>query len=252
MSSFDHRASGVGVHVRARTWPSLMVAAALSVLCAVAAVLGVRTVVAELTRGPTEAELAAAAQEEVAERWRTWPAGRVFPESLAYSAEQGGEERARRVGISPLTGCAPAVDEEVRQALREAGCRAVLRATYLDALGGVVVSVGVVVLPDEPRAQRVALAFPQGGSAVPGLRAVPFKGTVAERFTDAGRQAGSVRQAGPYVVLTTAGQSDGRPARAVREQRPAIFAFAPDLGEQVLERLSEPRVPDCAEEGWRC
>ncbi|MET9336968.1 hypothetical protein [Nonomuraea sp. NPDC003804] len=235
-----------------RAWPSLVVTSALALICAITAGVAASASGAELTRGPTQAELENAAKREVAERWHSWPAGKIFPATLPYIAEQGGQERARRVGIARSTGCAGAVDAKAAAALRKAGCRGVLRATYLDALQGVVVTVGVVALPDELRAVRAKKVFPISGRPVPGLRPVAFEGTVTDRFTAQGRQAGSVRQAGPYLVLTTAGQVDGRPARAVGEQRPAVFAFAADLGERVLAELSTPRVPQCGAKGWRC
>ncbi|NUO96821.1 MAG: hypothetical protein HOW59_02710, partial [Nonomuraea sp.] len=207
----------------------------------------------ELTRGPSAAELRAASVREAAGRWRAWPAGRVFPSGLPYAAEQGGQERAKRIGISPETGCGDeSVDAKAVGALRAAGCLGVLRATYIDALRGVLVTIGVVALPDEPRAAQARSAFADNGKPVPGVRPLAFRGTVAERFTSAMRQAGSVRQSGPYVVLTTAGQVDGRPASTAGEPRPSIFAFATELSERVLADLSTPRMPDCAAKEWRC
>ncbi|HEX4817718.1 MAG TPA: hypothetical protein VFV66_33680 [Nonomuraea sp.] len=235
----------------ARPWPTLVVASALTLICAVAAGVAGSAAGTELTRGPTAAELRAAAQREVAERWRTWPAGRIFPATLPYSAEQGGQERASRVGISPQTSCS-AVDAEAAAVLRASGCRGLLRATYIDALRGVLVTVGVAVLPDEPRAARARSAFAEGGKAVPGLRPLAFRDTVADRFGPDVRQAGAVRQAGSYVVLSTAGEVDGRPGAAVGEPRPALFSFAGELSEHVLTGLSRPAMPDCAAEEWRC
>ncbi|MFG6196353.1 hypothetical protein [Nonomuraea sp. JJY05] len=235
----------------ARPWPTLVVASALTLVCAVAAGVSGSAAGTELTRGPSAAELQTAARREVAERWRTWPSGRIFPATLPYSAEQGGRERASRIGISPGTACDP-VDPKAAKALHKAGCKGLLRATYIDALRGVLVTIGVVALRDEPDAVRAKAAFSDSGKPVPGLHPLPFRGTVADRFTPDVRQAGSVRQAGPYLVLTTAGQVDGRPADAADEQRPAIFAFATEISERVLTDLSTPRMPDCAAEEWRC
>lgn len=235
-----------------RPWPLIALACLLALASLAGAGFAATAMGAELARGPTRAELADAARAEVAARWRALPAGEIFPESVTYTAEQGGRERARRIGISRETACGPAVDSRVRRALRELGCRAVLRATYLDALGGVMVTVGVVVLPDEWSATRAKALFPVGGRPVPGVRALPFKGTVADRFTDAVRQAGSARSAGPYLLLTTAGQVDGRPASAVGDQRPGVFAFALTMGEQLLADLTRPRLPVCGEKEWRC
>ncbi|TMR94332.1 hypothetical protein EJK15_34660 [Nonomuraea basaltis] len=228
-----------------------MVASALTLICAVAAGVAGSAAGTELTRGPSTAELRAAAKREVAERWRTWPAGRIFPATVPYSAEQGGQERASRIGISPSTSC-DSVDAKAATALRDAGCRGLLRATYIDALRGVLVTIGVVALADELGAARAKSAFAAGGKPVPGLRPLAFRGTVAHRFTPGGRQAGSVRQTGPYLVLTTAGEVDGRPGVAVGEQRPAAFSFAAEISEHILTGLSTLKMPDCTAKEWQC
>jgi hypothetical protein len=235
-----------------RAWPSVVVASALTLIFAVVAGVAGGVSGAELTRGPSDAEIKQASVEETARRWQVWPAGKIFPAALRYIAEQGGEESARRVGVSTRTDCAAAVDAALRPALKEAGCRAVLRATYLDALQGVVVTIGVAAFPDQPSALAARAAFPPGGVPSPGLRALSFPHTVADRFTAAARQASSLAQAGPYLVLTTAGQVDGRPARSVGHQRSTIFAFTSDLEERILTTLATPARPDCAGKDWQC
>ncbi|GGL08788.1 hypothetical protein Sme01_12630 [Sphaerisporangium melleum] len=235
-----------------RAWPPLVVASALTLVCAVVAGVSAGAAGAELTRGPSAAEIRRASAEETARRWQAWPAGKIFPATLPYVSEQGGGEYARRVGISSRTDCSAAVDAALRIAMRDAGCRAVLRATYLDALQGVVVTVGVAAFPDQASALKARAAFPPGGVPSPGLRALAFPRTVADRFTAASRQASSIAHAGPYVVVTTAGQVDGRPARAVGRQRGTIFSFASDLAERVLATLTAPARPDCAGKDWQC
>ncbi|MER5624200.1 hypothetical protein [Streptosporangium sp. NPDC002544] len=237
---------------RRHSWPALVVASALTLFCAVVAGVATSAAGTELTRGPTQAELDRAALDEVARRWQAWPAGRVFPKTVRYAAEQGGEERARRVGISPETRCDDAVDAKLRKALREAGCLGILRATYIDALQGIVVTIGVAAFTDEIGATRAKAALPRGDRPSPGLRALAFPGTVTDRFVSAGRQAGLVRQAGPYVVMATVGQTDGRPASAVGEQRPTLFAFTGDIADRILADLTRPARPDCASAEWRC
>lgn len=227
-------------------------ASALTLFCAVVAGVATSAAATELTRGPTQAELDRAALDEVARRWQAWPAGRIFPKNVRYAAEQGGEEKAHRVGISPETRCDDAVDAKLRRALRQAGCLGILRATYIDALQGVVVTVGVAAFADEIGAARAKAALPRGDRPSPGLRALAFRGTVADRFVSAGRQVGLVRQAGPYVVMATVGQTDGRPARAVGEQRPTLFAFTGDIADRILADLSRPARPDCFAAEWRC
>ena len=235
-----------------RAWPFLMVTSALTLVCAIVAGVAASAAGNELTRGPNEEEIRRAAAEEVARRWWTWPAGRIFPDRLVYTTEQGGVERARRVGISSRTDCSAAVDAVLRPEFAAAGCRAVLRATYLDALQGIVVTLGVGVFPSEAAAARAAAAFPAPGRPAPGLRALAFPGTVADRFTAAGRQYGYLRQAGPYLVMATAGQVDGRPARSVGKRRESMFAFAGDMADRVLSTLATPETPDCTAPDWQC
>ncbi|WP_406312127.1 hypothetical protein OHA77_26225 [Streptosporangium sp. NBC_01639] len=233
-------------------WPMLAAASVLTLICAAMAWVASSTAGAELTRGPSQAELDRAAVDEMALRWQVWPAGRIFPDAVSYAAEQGGEESAHRVGISPETRCDRGVDTKLAGALRRAGCRGILRATYIDALQGIVVTVGVAAFPGEAGAAEARAALPRGGRPSPGLRALAFPGTVTDRFTAAGRQSSLVRQGGPYVVMTTIGQTDGRPGKAVGEQRPTMFAFAGDIADRVLADLTTPMRPDCLSEEWRC
>ncbi|GAA3105597.1 hypothetical protein GCM10017600_79480 [Streptosporangium carneum] len=237
---------------RRLAWPVLITASVLTLVCAAVAGVASSTAGAELTRGPNQAEVERAAAVEMAGRWLSWPAERIFPESIGYAAEQGGEERAHRVGISPETRCDRAVDAGLRETLRRAGCQGVLRATYLDALQGVVVTVGVAAFAGEKGAAAARAALPRTGRPSPGLRALAFRGTVTDRFTSAGRQGSLVRQAGPYVVMTTVGQVDGRPAKAVGEQRPTMFAFTGDIADRILADLSTPARPVCGSGRWRC
>ncbi|MBO3750890.1 hypothetical protein J5X84_32860 [Streptosporangiaceae bacterium NEAU-GS5] len=230
----------------------MVVTSALAFTCGLIALAAAVAAGAELTRGPSGAELRQAAATEVAQRWQTWPAGKIFPETIGYKGEQGGSERARRVGISSRIDCAAAVDAPLRAAVRAAGCLAIIRATYLDELQGIVVTLGVAAFPDPAAAATAKAVFPQAGKASPGLRALAFTGTVSDHFTAAVRQAGTIRQAGPYVVMTTAGQVDGRPARAIARQRPTLFTFTADLADSVAMTLATPATPDCAGEGWTC
>ncbi|MEV7808231.1 hypothetical protein AB0O28_35315 [Microbispora sp. NPDC088329] len=235
-----------------RTWPAVAVATAITVICAIAGGIAASAAVAELTRGPSAAELREARAAEVALRWERWPAGRIFPATLPYTSEQGGREQARRVGISPRTDCRGAVDSAIAGQMKDAGCRAILRATYLDALQGIVVTIGVAAFPDELKARSAIPIFPGDGSAAPGLRALAFPGTVTDRFTASGRQSLVLRAVGPYLVMTTAGQIDGRPARALGEQRETMFSFTEDLAEEVAASLTAPASPDCAAKEWQC
>jgi hypothetical protein len=229
-----------------------VVASALALICAVVAGVSASAAGAELTRGPSIAEIKRASADEVGRRWQIWPAGKIFPDSLPYVTEQGGTEKARRIGVSARTDCQAAVDAALRRAMRNARCEVILRATYLDALEGVIVTMGLAAFPDRTSAEAARTAFPHAGKPSPGLRALAFPGTVADRFTSAGRQHGYTRQEGPYVVIVTAGQVDDRPARAVGRQRDTLFTFTADLADRVLAGIATPLPPDCSAKEWRC
>ncbi|MFB4310496.1 hypothetical protein [Actinomadura sp. GTD37] len=221
---------------------------AASACATVLVVAGVR-LSAELTRGPTPAERAAATAAELSGRYRTWPAGRVFPAELPYTLGQSSPETARRVGIGTDTRCETAADDPLAGSLTARGCRAVLRATYLDQAQGLAVTVGVAVFPDERSAREAVAWFPDGAPR-PGLRALPFAGSVAARFGDAARQASAAAQRGPYVVAATAGYADGRPALRGAQADPA--ELAPQLARGVLRPLAAPAKVRCGDREWRC
>ncbi|MFE9100929.1 hypothetical protein ACGFJT_04055 [Actinomadura geliboluensis] len=217
--------------------------------CATVLVVAAVRLSAELTRGPTPAERAAAAAAEVAGRYRAWPAGRIFPAGIPYTLGQSSPATARRVGIGTDTRCAPAADDALARSLVVRGCRAVLRATYLDQTQGLAVTVGVAVFPDERSAREAAEWFPDRAPR-PGLRALPFEGSVAARFGDAARQASAAAQRGPYVVAATAGYADGRPA--LRGPLADFAELAPQLARAVLAPLATPAEVRCGDREWRC
>ncbi len=212
-----------------------------------------------LRREPTKVELQIAADKEVARRWEAWPARRVFPDRIGYRPGGDHTEYASRTGIVPDTGCVEGVDDQIAETIGRHGCRAVLRASYVDQLQGVVVTVGVVAFPDPWKADRAYKELPgsQGpdgsGTVRPALRAAAFPGTASARFTDDARQDRTIDRGGPYVVLTTSGQADGRPAAAVKKARPGEpFALAPQIGYAIARTLSARALPDCDRSEWRC
>lgn len=232
---------------------------ALLVACGhvVVSVLALSAVWSDATRPPTSAELRRAATAEVAQRWQRWPVGRIFPERLPYSpdgsirdpADGQQTEIAGRVGVAPASGCAEVIEPRIAVLLQAQGCRAVLRATYLDQLQGIVVTVGIAVFPDEWAAYRARLDVP--GEATT-LRSMPFPNTVTARFSDAARQSGSAERAGPYIVLTTSGYTDGRPAAATPKKREEIFDVAPQLATSIARSMSSQKLPDCTSREWMC
>ncbi|MDL4819044.1 hypothetical protein [Actinomadura opuntiae] len=225
----------------------LLIAAACATVLVVA---GVR-LAGELTRAPTPAERSAAVATEIGRRYRAWPAGRIFPAALRYTLDEGSAETARRIGIGTDTRCDTAVDPQLSASLTARGCQAVLRATYLDQAQGLAVTVGVAAFPDTASAHGAVAWFPPR-APTPGLRALPFAGTVTAQFGDAARQAAAAAQRGPYVVAATAGYADGRPTLRGARRLPELAELAPQLADAVLRPLTAPAEIRCGTREWSC
>jgi hypothetical protein len=249
-----HRAGELPAYPRParpkRRWPLITIAAVVAMACLALLVTAAGAIHRELTRKPTAAELSRAASAAVARRWQAWPAGKIFPATLPYTTNLQVPEHAQRVGIDPVSGCAAGVDGAIASVLRRHGCRAVLRASYLDQRQGVVFTIGVVAFPGESAAAAARAQL--HATRTSGLRAYAIPKTAAAWFTDRARQAVTVAANGPYVVLTTSGFSDGRAAAATGERRPSVFAPAGQLGNLVLSRLAAPAEPRCGAPGWTC
>ena len=150
---------------------------------------------------------------EMGKRWRTWPAGRIFPASIPYqlpaaALDSGAVVRldARRVGIAPQASCRAATDPATARVLARHGCLAVLRATYQDSTGTFAVTVGVAVLPGLSQASSSGHQLPRGS----GVRAARFGHTLVAGFGGPARQLSSATAAGPYLIMSTVGYADGR------------------------------------------
>jgi hypothetical protein len=186
------------------------------ILVGLAGVLGGGALLAkELTRKATKAEQSAALNKEIASRWQRLPAGKIFPATVSYTDTNGGQLTLTRVGIVPQTSCRSALDPTAFQQVRPYGCAAMLRATYVDAAGTQAVTVGIAVFPSALAAQEAQGGL-QSASSGAGLYAAPIAGTIADTFGNAQRGASDAQVAGAYVVLYTAGYTDGMPASAAK------------------------------------
>jgi hypothetical protein len=229
------------------------VAAILAAICCLALAIVLGTAAhAELARKPTPAELSAAAAAAVTSRWRSWPSGRIFPAVVGYTTQLLTQEAVRRVGIAPQTSCQAGLDAALRGLAAREGCQAVLRATYVDQLQGVVFTVGVVAFARGRDAAGFASGLPRGPSGITGLRALAFPGTASGAFSDAARQASTAQRQGPYVLLTTAGYADGRAARTTLQSRGSIFAPAEQLAAGIIAPLAAPAQVACGSPLWSC
>ena len=187
---------------------------------------GAGLVIALLPRHFTPGQQQAIVAWEVSGRWRSMPAGEIFPSSIGYSLPDPIIQddppltlEALRIGIASQSGCASGVTDEAAAAvLHRNGCEAVLRATYVDQTMSFVMTVGVAVLPTAAAAAAAAeslsgtqLAASHDSVELPaGVRTLRFKGVGAGMY-DYNRQLSANLTAGPYLVLYAAGYADGRP-----------------------------------------
>ena len=192
---------------------------------------------------------------EVAKRWRSWDAARIFPSPVRYliqgAAFGGGPGLhllARRVGIAGQAGCQDATTPTAARALHRHGCVTVLRATYDDATRTIAVTVGVAVLPSTAAA-RGSLHALRSGALHPAVRAVGFRHTLVARFGSSHRQLSWGQAGGPYVLLATVGYADGRPwLTAGRDSyvRTEMLSLASAVVGTVLSALdAAPPPPRC-------
>jgi hypothetical protein len=220
--------------------------------CLVAAVAAGTAAHADLVRKPTAAQRTAAAAEAVADRWRSWKAGRIFPVTLSYSTSLLSTETARRVGIAPRASCADAIDPALARLAASDHCKAAVRATYVDQLQGVVYTIGVLAFPSTRDAGAFAAELPAGSAKPIPLLALALPGTASSQFSPIARQAATEDHSGPFVVLTVAGYADGEPAGAGQETRPSVFAPAAELAGEVVGPLTRPVTVNCASREWSC
>lgn len=194
---------------------------------------------------------------DMTRRWRALSAGQIFPAAVAYkipgqavNSSQALVMDANRLAISSATGCASGVSGGAATVLAANHCSALLRATYLDSSGSMVATVGVAVLPDSQAASAAARALTAHGQDLAlAVRALPVAGTVASRFADGQRQLSDIESAGPYVILTTAGFTDGR--RQVRlasdyyydQEMTSLAAGLTNTATSLLG--AQPLVPRC-------
>jgi hypothetical protein len=238
---------------------SITVAALVLGLCGLA--VGTAGVVTQiLPRTFTAAQQRQIVAWEMARRWRTTPAGKIFPADARYRlsgfALNAGSElalTAHRLGIARQATCAAGTDAAAARVLDRLGCEAVLRATYADSTSSLLVTVGVAVLPGSATARQavrdLAAAGGGRGKLQPGLRPAAFPGTLAARFGDRQRQLNWDGSAGPYLIMSTVGYADGRPRVRVASDAYAdqeMSSLARGVAEVIRAPLGvPPPAPRC-------
>ena len=189
---------------------------------------------------------------EMGKRWRTWPAGEIFPKTIRYRLPGpllgGGADLildAYRIGIARQASCQAATDAKAADVLVRHGCLAVLRATYDDATQSLAVTVGVAVLPSLGAATASGRELPSGKGLSPGVRAAPFRRTLVARFGNRQRQLSLDRVAGPYLVFATVGYADGRRRQPGADPyaRSEMLSVADGIAGWVASHLGVPPPP---------
>src|ERR1700722_11591089 len=170
-----------------------MAISALALGVAGLVISGAGLTIALLPRHFTAGQQHSIMEWEVTGRWRSMPAGQIFPSSIGYSLPSTIIEddpplmlKALRVGIASQSGCAAGVtDAAAAAALHREGCEAMLLAPYVDQTMSFVMTVGVAVLPTPAAASAVAtslsgteLAASHDAAAelAAGVRTLHFKG----------------------------------------------------------------------------
>jgi hypothetical protein len=203
---------------------------------------------------------------EIASRWQELTAAQIFPATVTYSLSAATLQDtvplsldAVRVGIAPQSTCARGVTTAAAAAvLRRSGCKAVLRATYVDATKSYILTIGVAVLPTAAAAldasqglSQTRLTSDESGHATrlsPGVLVVRFRGGTSALY-DYSRQIAANLTAGPYLMMYTAGYADSRPQVNVSEDPYSdaeMTALATGVEQTIAHRLdAPPAVPHC-------
>ncbi len=193
---------------------------------------------------------------ETARRWRTIPAGEIFPAAVTYRLPGAVLESAaplpltaHRVGIAPQVTCLTGSDPAAAAVLSAYRCAAVLRATYIDQTDSMLVTVGVAVMPSAAAARSAAGRLSAGPQLHPGVKAAAFRDSLAKVFGDRQRQLSWAVSAGPYLIMSTVGYADGRPREQVSSDPYAsqeMTSLATGVASAVGKPLgAPPPLPHC-------
>jgi hypothetical protein len=203
---------------------------------------------------------------EIASRWQQLPAGQIFPAAVPYQLSNTVLQdatpldlNALRIGIAPQSGCGADVATSAAAAvLRHDGCRAVLRATYVDSTWSYVTTVGVAVLPSDAAARQASLSLSQPqltaadnaktDRAPAGILVVRYHGRAAAMFDYSRQISGSIAD-GPYLVMYAAGYADSRPREPVTSDHYSdteMTSLAKGVARLVAATLAaQPASPHC-------
>jgi hypothetical protein len=121
----------------------------------------------------------------------------------------------------------------------------VLRGTYADSSGTVLVTIGVAVMPSTAAAGSALGAMPNDHGVLP----AGFGGTIASGFgRDKHLAYDTTSGLGPYLIMAALGYADGRAAPEMPDALPD-FASTLESGVEVTLDIS---IPPCSAKDVRC
>jgi hypothetical protein len=201
---------------------------------------------------------------EVARRWRVFQKAELFPPVIRYRITAGSTRQdkseilrlnAKRLGVARQASCQRAAggSRKLMARLEGEGCWALLRSTYTDATGSLVVTAGIAVLANKSSSRTAARYLTRGsaerlGGVSKQLVLRPFRvgGTSAALFAFPQRQLSWVDAAGPYLVMATVGYADGRARVAIGENhyvKQEMMDLAKGIADKIAARLGAPPAP---------
>ncbi|MFC7217868.1 hypothetical protein ACFQLX_06750 [Streptomyces polyrhachis] len=189
-----------------------------------------------------------AAYDRVRELWHSEPVDTLLPPVLhGKGSGPGRSDRTWvRVALAPDSPCAAGLDAPLARELAPAGCARLLRATYSDASGSSVITVGLLFAEAGPAPlRRLAARFEREHLGErPGLLPRPYAapGTPAARFGDRQRAGWTVGvlAGAPVVVYAVSGFADGRvvahpqPAARAAQAKQTTAVAQSGLGHEAL------------------
>ncbi|MFE5919963.1 hypothetical protein [Streptomyces sp. NPDC056468] len=152
--------------------------------------------------------------------WSDEPADSIFPDTIGGRDGRLGDLTNpkyaywRRLGISPETSCGKGLTAKTLASAERLGCKAVLRATYIDPTGDVVATIALVVLPGGiSKKVELAQAF-EGMENEGAVAPLAVPGTPAAEWKKFGRNGSALEATAgehlPYAVAATVGAVNGR------------------------------------------
>ncbi|MET9800406.1 hypothetical protein [Streptomyces sp. NPDC006368] len=190
--------------------------------------------------------------------WRDEQVDKVFPLTIGgrggYNGGLYDRDKAlwHRMGISPETDCDKGLTRTTLKAAQDNGCKAVLRATYVDPTANMVTTIAVVVLPEGPRnagpKEKVDEVY-QDNRAIEGAvapYAVPGTAAAKWKSRNGSHLMAVPGEHMPYVLGASIGSADGHVAGELPggfgmdndTDRESWHADAQDLVELFVAHLS--------------